>query len=157
VKAKEPNKMPQRSINIKDVLGYYNFMYCSNILTKELTYKVINWILEHIKTAPPCAKAKYSPSIKQSIRLITTLYKNINNSYEFINAITVTHTKWVVVLTAWFIAQTFEVEKLMEYAESKKEVLFDREYLSVCNACKVAYQLQKISGIEELDSDIEFV
>ena len=132
-------------------------MYSSSILTKELTYKVINWILEHIKTAPPCAKAEYSPSIKQSIRLITTLYKNINNSDEFLNAITVTHSVWVVVLTAWFIAQACEVEKMMEYAESRKEVISDKEYLSVCNCCKVVYQLQQISGVEELDSDIEFI
>jgi phosphoribosylformylglycinamidine (FGAM) synthase-like amidotransferase family enzyme len=49
------------------------------------------------------------------------------------------------------------VEKMMEYAESKKEVLSDRQYLSICNGCKVVYQLQQISGVEELDSGVKFI
>ena len=148
--------MPERSINIKDVVGYYNFMYCSNILTKELTYKTIAWMLQLIKTAPPEAKAEYSPSIKKSISLITTLHKNLDDNDKFKKAV-LTDTKWVVVLTAWFIAQACEVEKMMEYADSKKHIISDREYLLVCNACKVAYQLQQISGVEELNHDVEFV
>ena len=155
-KQKKPNKMTQTTINTKDVMICYNFMYCADLLKTKETYTIIKFILNYFKTAPPHAKAEYAPSISACVNLLKTLHKNKDNSDEFMSAL-VANTKWVVVLTAWFIAQCCDVEGIMSDADDNRHSTSDRQYLHVCNACKTIYQLRNIEGVEDLDNYVKIV
>ena len=84
------------------------------------------------------------------------LQKNTKDIYEFKNIIS-QQTKWVIVLTVWFIAQSCDVERIMAYTDDKKDKMSDRQYVLICNACKAVYQLKNIDGIERLDKEIEII
>ena len=57
-KQRKPNKMTENSISIKNVISYYNFLYCADVLTEEATYTIIGYTLKYFKSAPPEAKTE---------------------------------------------------------------------------------------------------
>lgn len=155
-KQRKPNKMTENSITMKNVLSYYNFLYCADALTEKLTYTIIGYTLEYLKLAPPKAKTEYADSIRACIQLLKALQKNTNDIYEFKN-ILMQQTKWVLVLTAWFIAQSCDVKRIMANTDDKKDNMADVQYVLICNACKAVYQLKNIGSVERLDKEIEFI
>ena len=126
------------------------------MLKTNATYTIIKFIIEHLKSAPSEAKTTYASSISASVNLLKTLHKNKDDSDEFMHTLAV-NSKWVVVLTAWFIAQCCDIESIMSDADDNKHSTSDRQYLHVCNACKTMYELQKIEGVEELDNYVKIV
>lgn len=148
--------MTETSITLKDVMCYYNFLYCADALTESVTYENIGYTLKYFKLAPPKAKTEYADSIRACIQLMKALHKNLNNNDEFKNILS-QQTSWVLVLTAWFIAQSCDVERIMADTDDKKDTMGDRQYVLICNACKAVHQLQKIEGVERLDHEIEII